>query len=113
MSYCFVATVLGLPRPTVSGFAGDATSLSDVGLPTERCHAVVYSDALLKSLIPPQNCCSLSLLCELCASTLSTVTQGFTYSPVSIDLRVTWAKFGLEGFGSPLFCFSKPLSLVA
>ena len=79
----------GLPCPTVNGFAGDATSLSDAGLPTERCHAVVYSDALLKSLISPQNGRSLSLLCELCASTQSTVTQGFTYSPVSIDLRVT------------------------
>jgi hypothetical protein len=100
-----VGCVLGLPRPTVRGFAGGAASLSDVGLPTERCHAVDYIGGLLKSLTPPQNCCSLSLLCELCASTLSTVTQGFTYSPVSIDLRVTWVKFGLEGFGSLLFLF--------
>ena len=29
------------------------------------------------------------------APTLSTVDQGFTYSPVSIDLRVSWVKFWL------------------
>jgi hypothetical protein len=40
-----VVCMLGLPRPTFRYFAGGATSLSDVSLFAERCHAVDYIGA--------------------------------------------------------------------